>query len=582
MDDLSISDLYLPTALALITALLYQYVLYPAVFSPLSRIPNAHWSCSISPAWILWARFKSRENRTLHLAHQLHGPIVRLGPNELSVNSVEAVKTIYQGGFDKHQWYSIFNNYGVPCMFSFQQSKPHSTRKRMISHVYSKSHLASSRALALQARAILTTRLLPIIASSKNLHGVDVHSLFSGAAMDLIAAYCFGLGRTDDFIRNAGYRAHWLALYATRSTHGFFAQELPRLSRLLSFLGVPLLAASLFGGDDADAANRELEAWCKAHCDATIQQLKAEAEAEAGRESKSSVDTANDPAVVRALLAGIAKEEARTSTTTNDSDLSLLVASEIFDHVLAGHETTGVALTYLSYHLSQSPSLQRTLREELLSAAAKPTTTTTNSSSSRVAVYPDARQLDRLPVLHAVVMETVRRYTPAGGPEPRVTPHHHPHQNQQQNTSSPGCLIGPYPIPPGVRVSASAYNLHRDATVFPDPEKWDHTRWLRRRPHPRSRDRTGKEEEEGEEMESNGYQLKEKDEDVNRHFWGFSSGGRMCLGSNFAMHEMKLIIAAIYANYTSHVVDDEGVEPTDAYTGHPKSGSLYLRYERVI
>ncbi len=45
---------------------------------------------------------------------------------------------------------------------------------------------------------------------------------------------------------------------------------------------------------------------------------------------------------------------------------------------------------------------------------------------------------------------------------------------------------------------------------------------------------------------------------------------------------MKLIIAAIYTNYTSHVVDDEGVEPTDAYTGHPKSGSLYLRYERVI
>lgn len=112
MDGLSISDLYLPTALTLITALLYQYVLYPAAFSPLSRIPNAHWSCSISPAWILWARFKSRENRTLHLAHQLHGPIVRLGPNELSVNSVEAVKTIYQGGFDKHQWYSIFNNYG--------------------------------------------------------------------------------------------------------------------------------------------------------------------------------------------------------------------------------------------------------------------------------------------------------------------------------------------------------------------------------------------------------------------------------------------------------------------------------------
>lgn len=45
--------------------------------------------------------------------------------------------------------------------------------------------------------------------------------------------------------------------------------------------------------------------------------------------------------------------------------------------------------------------------------------------------------------------------------------------------------------------------------------------------------------------------------------------------------DMKLIIAAIYSNYTTHIVDDEGIEPTDAYTGHPKSNSLYLRFERA-
>lgn len=44
---------------------------------------------------------------------------------------------------------------------------------------------------------------------------------------------------------------------------------------------------------------------------------------------------------------------------------------------------------------------------------------------------------------------------------------------------------------------------------------------------------------------------------------------------------MKLSIAAIYTNYTSHIVDDEGIEQTDAYTGHPRSNSLYLRFEKV-
>jgi hypothetical protein len=91
---------------------LYRYVLYPVAISPLSKIPNAHWSCCLSPFWILRVRFESRENRTLQEAHREHGPVVRVGPSEISINTMDGVKTVYQGGFDKHQWYSVFNNYG--------------------------------------------------------------------------------------------------------------------------------------------------------------------------------------------------------------------------------------------------------------------------------------------------------------------------------------------------------------------------------------------------------------------------------------------------------------------------------------
>ena len=44
---------------------------------------------------------------------------------------------------------------------------------------------------------------------------------------------------------------------------------------------------------------------------------------------------------------------------------------------------------------------------------------------------------------------------------------------------------------------------------------------------------------------------------------------------------MKLITAAIYTNYKTHIVDDEGIEQEDAYTAHPKSNKLVLRFERV-
>ncbi|KAF2971577.1 hypothetical protein GQX73_g2023 [Xylaria multiplex] len=415
------------------------------------------------------------------------------------------------GGFDKHTWYSVFDNFG----------------KRMVSNVYSKSYINASTSQASQSDIILNSRLMPVleasVSSSQVPHGINVHSLFCAVAMDFISAYCFGIRHSANFINDKPHREHWLKLYTTRKGYGFFAQELPRLSKALEHLGVSLTPQWV------DASNRELEAWCKELSDATIQDL---------RESGLPLNPADDPVVVRTLLAGYEKEKYTHgqdspihSTTILNPELS--VASEVFDHVLAGQETTGVALTYLSHHLSQSLDLQKELRRELLSLQPNMIL-----KDGRMAI-PDPQQLHRLPKLHAMILETVRRYAPAGGPEPRVVP-------------SPSCRIGPYEVPGGTRISASAYNLHRDEQAYPGSGQWDHNRWLIDK------------------------------EDAYKQFWGFSSGGRMCLGSNFAMHDMKLTITAIYSNFTSHIVDDRGIEQTDMYTGHPKSNALYLRYERIL
>ncbi|KAI1291421.1 cytochrome P450 3A12 [Xylaria venustula] len=520
------ADLSYFTAILAVLSSLYYYVLYPAIFSPLAKVPTPHWTCSVSDAWILLARYRSKENRTLQTAHRRYGEIIRVGPNELSVNNTEAVKTIYQGGFDKHSWYSVFDNFGVPCTFSSVKGKHHSARKRMISNVYSKSFIGASASQAAQSDVILNSRLIPVleasVLASQAPHGIDVHSLFCAAAMDFISAYCFGICRSANFVKEESRRGHWLKLYTTRKGYGFFAQELPRLSKALRYIGISLTPQWV------DATNKELEAWCKEMSDATILDL---------RESKPLLHSADDPVVVRTLLAGYEKEKdthGPNSPLHSSAMLSpeLSVASEVFDHMLAGQETTGVALTYLSHHLSQSVDLQRELRNELLSL--RPSMVLKDGKMA----MPDSKQLHGLPKLHAMILETIRRYAPAGGPEPRVVPF-------------PSCRIGPYEVPGGTRISASAYNLHRDEQAYPNCEQWDYTRWLA------------------------------GSETVNRQFWGFSSGGRMCLGSNFAMHDIKLIIAAIYTNFNSHIVDDRGIEQTDMYTGHPKSNALYLRYEKV-
>src|SRR6266487_2519945 len=85
---------------------LYKFFIYPACISPLSKIPNAHVTAAISPAWILWNRFRMRGNRTIHEAHKRYGPIVRLAPAEISINCVDGgIRTVYGGGFEKHDWY---------------------------------------------------------------------------------------------------------------------------------------------------------------------------------------------------------------------------------------------------------------------------------------------------------------------------------------------------------------------------------------------------------------------------------------------------------------------------------------------
>ena len=92
--------------IAIVVFALYKHILYPVFLSPLAKLPNAHFTSSISPAWILWTRYKERNNVTTYSAHRKHGPIVRLAPNEISINCVDGgIRTVYTGGMEKPQWY---------------------------------------------------------------------------------------------------------------------------------------------------------------------------------------------------------------------------------------------------------------------------------------------------------------------------------------------------------------------------------------------------------------------------------------------------------------------------------------------
>jgi hypothetical protein len=44
---------------------------------------------------------------------------------------------------------------------------------------------------------------------------------------------------------------------------------------------------------------------------------------------------------------------------------------------------------------------------------------------------------------------------------------------------------------------------------------------------------------------------------------------------------MKYIVAALYSNYSTTIVDDTGIEQSDAYTAPPKSDKLMVQLEKL-
>jgi hypothetical protein len=81
-----------------------------AIRSPLASIPGPRHSVCTS-LYLILQEFASSRRMYIHRLHQKYGPVVRLGPNEVSFTSLEALKEIYTSGgsgYDKTEFYTLF------------------------------------------------------------------------------------------------------------------------------------------------------------------------------------------------------------------------------------------------------------------------------------------------------------------------------------------------------------------------------------------------------------------------------------------------------------------------------------------
>ncbi|WP_331765138.1 cytochrome P450 [Nocardia sp. NBC_01388] len=167
------------------------------------------------------------------------------------------------------------------------------------------------------------------------------------------------------------------------------------------------------------------------------------------------------------------------------------IAEQVLTLFIAGHETTGNLLAFVTHFLANDPELAARVRAE---AAAL----TTNG---RIA-YEDVAKLE---VTDAVISEALRLWPTAPGF----------FRAARQDTT-----LGGYPIAAGEWVLVLLLAVHRDPSAWgPDADEFRPDRWL------------------------GGFKPKPWT------YRPFGTGPRSCIGQTFALHEAKLLIASLVRDY---------------------------------
>ncbi|ETI28837.1 hypothetical protein G647_01289 [Cladophialophora carrionii CBS 160.54] len=475
----------MPISLWIVLALIIYAATRPSSrAAKLRKIPGS-WLYATTRYRLAWDAWHARSIHAVHGLHRKYGPVVRIGPNEISFNSLSALRTIYGAGsgFERTDFYRMFDVYGRPNLFTFAAGQLHRERKKLISHIYANQTVLSPHFAGLVKSKVAA--YLNLLEREPDL-GSEIFASLHYFSLDAISEFVYGSkhgGTTalagskqsrdliQDILDPARRRLAWFAVHFPAYTK-WITTRTGILERLLTSMGMmPMRKPFTYSG-------------IRQHALEAFRSFK-------GAPHKDKADSADSTVIGRLF---------KVQEAANLSDLD--IASECADHLLAGIDTTSDSLMFMIWALSlpRRKDCQERLREEL----------------SQISVdsqgLPEPKDLTQLPYLNAVVRECLRLYSPLPAFEPRSSP--------------VDTVVDGYEVPAGTVVGMSPFCLHREETVYPSALTFRPERWLTDR----------------------GTLIPESDP-RNRTFWAFSSGARMCIGMHLANAEMLTLLAAVYRKY---------------------------------
>ncbi len=209
-----------------------------------------------------------------------------------------------------------------------------------------------------------------------------------------------------------------------------------------------------------------------------------------------------------------------------DEDGSRMTDRQLRDEamtlILAGHETTAIALSWTWYLLAQHPEVEAKLLAELCQVL--------GGRSPRV------QDLPRLPYTEMVVKESMRLYPPAYA---------------MARIALEDCEMGGYRVHAKASLVMSQWVMHRDPRYYEEPERFNPERWV------------------------NGLEKRLP----KFAYFPFGGGPRLCIGAPFAMME-AVLLATIAPRFRLSLAPDHPVEILPTITLRPKHGIHVVLHRR--
>jgi cytochrome P450 len=227
----------------------------------------------------------------------------------------------------------------------------------------------------------------------------------------------------------------------------------------------------------------------------------------------TSTRGASQPGTIMASLSQAVDDHG--DTISNDH-----LRDEVLTLLATGHETTTTAMSWGLYWLARHDEARARLRGEL----------------SALGPAPDPLTYSELPYLDAVCKE-VLRICP-------VVP-----SLFRQVIDRP-FVAGGHLLPPGTFLSPSIYLAHHREETFPEPDKFDPSRFLGRTYSP-------------------------------YEYLPFGGGSRRCIGMHLALFEMKVVLATFLSLYDYELAAPQGVRAVRRLVTVAPGGGLRLRITNV-